>query len=293
MVIVNTSKIKLKRSTDSVAGFFIVFLGRKTKLGVFRYIIYKDKCKMNNIKEFFEKRTSVRRYEREPISEEAMSTIYAAIQNTPTSYNGQQFSVIDVTDQELKEKLYEIIGQKQIKTCNHFMLFCADYNKIGLLANGKGLEMPEFNNTLDGVFVGVIDAALAMSSAYTAARAYGLGCCCIGYARTANPAKIAEVLNLPKGVFVVCGLSIGVPREAPDVKPKQSKSIMIHDNVYSSEGLLERLVNYDSAITEYNKTRSGTQTDNDWVSHMLDYYSEAMNYNMLEYLKAQGFDIKK
>ena len=42
--------------------------------------------------------------------------IYEAIRNAPTSYNGQQFSVIAVTDQALKEQLYEITGQKQIKT---------------------------------------------------------------------------------------------------------------------------------------------------------------------------------
>ena len=44
------------------------------------------------LKDLFEKRTSVRRYEREPIPQEALDTIYAAIRNTPTSYNGQQFS---------------------------------------------------------------------------------------------------------------------------------------------------------------------------------------------------------
>ena len=81
------------------------------------------------LKDLFEKRTSVRRYEREPIPQEALDTIYAAIRNTPTSYNGQQFSVIDISDQELKEKLYEITNQKQIKTCNPSVIYTADFNK--------------------------------------------------------------------------------------------------------------------------------------------------------------------
>lgn len=248
---------------------------------------------MDDVKYFFEKRTSVRRYEREAIPEDVMNVIYTAIMNTPTSYNGQQFSVIDISDQKVKEKLYEVIGQKQIKTCNRFLVFCADYNKIGVLAKDKGLAMPDFTKTLDGVFVGVIDAALAMSNAYTAARAYGIGSCCIGYTRTANPQKIAEVLNLPKGVFVVCGLTLGVPREAPDVKPKQPQEVVIHSNAYTESGLLEKMDNYDKQIKEYNATRSGTQTDNDWVSHILDYYKDAMNYEMLEYLRQQGFDVTK
>ena len=75
-------------------------------------------------------RRSIRRYEREPISQEDIDYIYEAIRNTPTSYNGQQFSVIDITDRQIKEKLYDLTGQKQIKTCSHFMVFCADYYKI-------------------------------------------------------------------------------------------------------------------------------------------------------------------
>ena len=60
-------------------------------------------------------RRSIRRYEYDPIPEGDMDFIYAAIRNTPTSYNGQQFSVIDICDQDIKQKLYEITNQKQIK----------------------------------------------------------------------------------------------------------------------------------------------------------------------------------
>lgn len=248
---------------------------------------------MDKIKVFFEQRTSVRRYEREPIPEVALSTIYTAIRNTPTSYNGQQFSVIDISSQELKEQLYEIIGQKQVKTCNRFMVFCADFNKIGMLAEKKGVEMPDFTHTVDGVFVGVIDATLAMSSAYTAAGACGLGCCCIGYTRTADPEKMAEILSLPKGVFVVCGLAIGVPREHPDIKPKEPLEVVIHQNKYSTEGMLDNLIDYDNSVQTYNASRSGTKTDNDWCAHIVDYYKDAMKYNMLDYIKSQGFDVIK
>ena len=247
---------------------------------------------MDDIKKMFDERTSVRRYEREPISEHALSVIYSAITNTPTSYNGQQFSVIDITDQEMKEKLYEIIGQKQIKTCNRFFVFCADYNKITKLSEAKGLDIPRVTDTMDGVMVGIIDATLAMSSAMIAAQSCGLGSCCIGYTRTADPERLAKLLQLPKGVFVVCGLAVGVPRERPDVKPKQPQGAVIHINRYNEEGLLDRLKYYDDIIKVYNSTRNGVKTDNDWCGHILDYYKDIMGYNMMEYLKSQGFDVK-
>ncbi len=247
---------------------------------------------MRDIRQTLLDRTSIRRYEREPISQETMDFIYEAIRNTPTSYNGQQFSVIDISDQTLKEELYAITNQKQLKTCNRLLCFCADYNKIALLAKRKGLDMPPFNDTMDGVTIGIIDAALAMMSAVVAAEACGLGCNCIGYLRTVDPPKVAELLKLPKGVFLVCGLALGIPREHPDLKPKQSTAITIHKNAYrqDTEALTDELLNYDAIITQYNKTRSGATSDNDWCDHILDYYRHGLSYRIKDYLKAQGFD---
>lgn len=248
---------------------------------------------MKSVKDTLLQRRSIRRYEREDISAADMQLIYDAIRNTPTSYNGQQFSVIDVTDQALKEQLYELTQQKQIKTCNHFLVFCADYNKVRKIAEFKNVEMPDFEHTADGVIVGIVDASLALMSALVAAESCGLGTCCIGYTRTAAPEAIAELLKLPKGVFIVCGLAIGIPREMPDLKPKQSEKLLIHSNCYRGDDVVKDMVDYDSKIIEFNATRSGTKSDNDWASHIVDYYNQAMNYNMLDALKNCGYDIIK
>lgn len=246
---------------------------------------------MKSVKDTLLQRRSIRRYERDNINPECMELIHKAIRNTPTSYNGQQFTVIDIDDQDLKEKLYEIVGAKQIKTCNHFLLFCADYNKITLMAEEKGIEMPDFTNTMDGVIVGVVDATLAMMSALVAAESCGLGTCCIGYARTASPEGIAKALKLPQGVFAVCGLAIGVPREQPDMKPKQPESLIIHHNSYRQDDMVPELTEYDAAIRHFNTTRSGDKTDNDWAAHIIGYYREAMGYDMLHALARRGFDV--
>lgn len=248
---------------------------------------------MKDVKETLLQRTSVRRYEREAIPQKTMDFIFRAVENTPTSYNGQQFSVIDIDDQELKEKLYELTNQKQLKTCNRLLIFLADFNKISLLAEKKGLKWPEINNCMDGVFLGIIDASLAMMSAVVAAQAAGLGSNCVGYLRTVDPAKLAELLELPKGVFVVCGLALGIPREQPDLKPKQPTPLMFFKNKYrhDNEKLVEELEAYDEVVRNYNATRAGGISTNDWVSHILDYYDHATRYRILDYLKAQGFDI--
>lgn len=239
-------------------------------------------------------RRSIRRYEREAVTPEQMNFIFEAIRNTPTSYNGQQFSVIDIDDQQLKLKLYELTGQKQIKTCSRFLAFCADFHKITLMSRVKDVGMPPFTSTADGLIVGTVDAALAMMSAVTAAGALGLGTCCIGYARTAAPAEISSLLRLPRGVYLVCGLAIGVPREMPDLKPKQPLEAVVHHNAYSDDlPLVDALEKYDAEVTAYNAVRAGSKTTNDWTAHIISYYVEAMNYNMLDALRDRGFDPRK
>ncbi len=250
---------------------------------------------MKDVKESLLQRTSVRRYERESIPQATMDFIYQAVANTPTSYNGQQYSVIDISDQALKEKLYELTNQKQLKTCNRLLIFCSDYNKITLLAKRKGIDVPPFTSTMDAVTIGIIDASLAMMSAVVAAQACGLGSNCVGYLRTVDPAKVAELLKLPKGVFVVCGLALGVPREQPDLKPKQPKELLFFPNEYrqDTEQLTDQLADYDTVVQTYNRNRAGGTTDNDWCGHILDYYRHACDYRILDYLRAQGYEVQK
>lgn len=247
---------------------------------------------MKSVKDTILDRVSCRRYEREQPTPEQVEFICQAIANTPTSYNGQQFSVIDVDDQKLKEQLYALTGQKQIKTCSHFFVFCLDYYKICEGAKAKGIEMPAFYNTLDGYTVGAVDAALAMMNAITAAESLGLGTCPIGYARTVNPKAISELLGLPDRVIVICGLAVGVPREHNDHKPKQPLSLLIHRNGYNPDVATD-LLGYDLEVQRYNATRSGATTDNDWIGHMIGYYREAMEYNLIEAFRLRGIYIYK
>lgn len=235
-------------------------------------------------------RRSIRRYTRDSISPADLEFVYAAIRNTPTSYNGQQFTVIDIDDPQLKVKLYELTGQKQIKTCSHFMVFCADYRKIELAAAAKGIETGGFPATADGYTVGVIDASLALMSALVAAESRGLGTCPIGYIRTVDPDAVVSLLGLPRGVMAVCGLAIGVPRELPDLKPKQPVDVVVRHNGYGDDSIVEQILGYDKEVTRYNRTREGTKSDNDWVAHIVGYYREGDEaYDILGAARKQGF----
>lgn len=251
---------------------------------------------MKSVEQALLERRSIRRYEREHIAPEHMDLIHEAIRNTPTSYNGQQFSVIDVSDPDTKLKLYELVGEKQIKTCDHFLVFLSDYHEISVLASEKGVEEPigPFCHTLDGITVGMIDASLALMSAVAMGEALGLGTCCIGHIRNAHTHEVAELLRLPERAFVVCGLALGIPREMPQMKPKRPTSLVIHSNTYAPDAdMLPQLRAYDEEITEYNRTRSGGTSQNDWCAHIVDYYREGVDFDMLAYVRAQGYGADK
>lgn len=238
------------------------------------------------------KRRSVRRYKREDINPEDLDFIREAVRNTPTSYNGQQFSVIEVTDQTLKEELAAITGQKQLKTAAIDFLFLSDFNKMDVASNALGLSNPHFENTADGLMVGVIDASLAMMGAIVACEARDLGCCPIGYARTADPARIAQLFELPQGVFLVCGLAVGIPAEMPDMKPKQPMDLCFFKNRYGVGGMAQKLLDYNQLVIRYHQTRSTNKSDEDWAAHILEYYREGMGYDMLAFLRQQGYGMK-
>lgn len=249
---------------------------------------------MKSVKESLLERRSIRAYKPEAISPEQLDFIYEAIRNTPTSVNGQQFSVIDVTDPELKGKMYELTGMKHVETCSHFFLFCADYHKAEVAADAEGIALADFHDTAEGLLVGTVDATLAMMSAIVAAESLGLGSCCIGFARIAAPREISDLVGLPKSVYVVCGLTVGVPDELPDLKPKQPVGLSIHKERYPLDDDMRPLLQkYNEEIDHYNKTRSGSQSDFDWIHRIAGYYEQASQLHMLEFLRSQGFGLKQ
>lgn len=245
------------------------------------------------VTETFLERRCIRKYEHQPISEDDLKFIRAAVRNTPTSYNAQQFSVIEVTDQALKDELADLIGQSQLKNAAVDFMFLSDFNKMAIAAKAKGLPAPEFQNTVDGLVVGTIDASLAMMSAISAAVSRGLGTCPIGYARTVDPKKITEILKLPQGVYLVCALAVGIPANMPDLKPKQPEDIVFFKNTYGITNMAEKLLEYDKTITAYHKKRSANQSDEDWIGQMLAYYQEAMATEFKSFLKGQGYGMIK
>lgn len=246
-----------------------------------------------SVSETLLQRRCVRHYENRAIPEEDMRFIREAVRNTPTSYNGQQYSVIEITDQPIKEKMAEISAMKQLATAPLVLMFLVDYHKIAVAAKDENLEMPPFYNSADGLIVGVIDASLAMMGAIVAAESRGLGTCPVGYIRTVAPNDICKLLKLPKEVFPICALAIGIPANLPQLKPKEPLDLLFFKNVYGVQDMPEKLRAYNEKVIQYHQTRASHASDQDWLEKTLFYYKERVSANVLPALKAQGFALDK
>lgn len=235
-------------------------------------------------------RRSYRKYKDLPIEPEKLETIFAAIQNSPTSMNGQQFSVVAITEQSLKNEIMEHAGgQEHLKKNGILLIFCVDYHKIEHIAKASGQEVP-FAGTIESLLVGSVDCALAIQNAVVASLSLGLQTCCIGYIRNKGAQFVSKKLELPQHVFPICGLVIGYSEHQPDLKPKQSIPLFIHYNKYDYKNQLQYLQQYDEVMEKFNGTRAdGTKVGN-WSSNLIK--ALATNYNtepIKGWLKEQGF----
>lgn len=184
------------------------------------------------IKELTE-RKSVRAYTDEPVDPQKKSVIIQAAMEAPTAGNQQLYTILDITDQKLKETLAE--------TCDHqpfiakalmVLIFCADCQKWydAYLLGECGPRKPGPGDLM----LAVTDAAIAAQNAVTAAWSLGIGSCYIGDIMERCETH-RELLHLPDYVFPAVMVVFGYPTEQQKkrLKPERCRQeYIVHENGY-------------------------------------------------------------
>jgi nitroreductase len=191
---------------------------------------------MNKTLKILQSRKSIRSYSNQLITIEDKQAILSAAMRAPTAGNMMLYSIIDITDQKLKEKLSE--------TCDHqpfiakaplVLVFCADYrrwmNKFAISGcDGGTPAKPEEGN----LFLACSDALIAAQTAVVAAESLGIGSCYIGDILEQSETHI-KLLNLPEYVMPITMLVFGYPtpqqkdRKQPD---RFSQEMIVFENTY-------------------------------------------------------------
>ena len=211
---------------------------------------------MNEVIRQLHARKSVRVFEDREIPAEAKQTILNAACQAPTAGNQQLYTILNITDQTLKDQLAVTCDhQSFIATAKMVLIFCADCRKWYRAYLDAGCQPREPG--VGDLMLAVSDANIAAQNAVTAAESLGIGSCYIGDV-SENCEQHRSMLNLPKYVFPAAMLVFGYPtlQQKERTKPQRDDmSHIVHENGYrdmdSSE--LRQLFAARSATLSYEE----------------------------------------
>jgi nitroreductase len=181
--------------------------------------------------EILHNRASVRNYSERKIEPEILDQIFKAAVHGPSGGNLQLWSIIKIQDQEVKDKLGEMVFQKFISKAPLNLLFCMDLKRNEILA-GKGFAPYTARKSFRHFWISFQDTVIAAQNICVAADAFRIGSCYIGTIMEFHQETV-EMFKLPEGVYPVVLVSLGYPKgKYPEPRKKFSADIMVHDEVY-------------------------------------------------------------
>ena len=244
-------------------------------------------------------RASVRKFSKKNISKELLTLLLTAAQSAPSKSNLQQYSIMVIQNQSLKNEISKLIGDtKWALTAPVFLLFLADIRRNIKITNYKGYNHK--NNNVDTFMNGVIDSALSMQSMISASESIGLGICPISMIRNIIE-EVKNLCKLPKGVFPIAGLALGWPDEKSPVSIRLPQDIVTHYNTYNEKNLMDKINQYDERVfkvapIERNKQRHvdiyGVAKKGTWSENISRQLSVAERKDFKKWLKNHGFSLE-
>jgi FMN reductase (NADPH) len=201
------------------------------------------------------KHVSVREFTDEKVGDDQVELLLRSAQAAASSNFLQAYSIIEITDEELKEDLAALSGdQPFIATASNFFIFCADLHRNEELMIEKEVNISQQLEGADAFIVATVDASLAAQNLVVAAESMGLGTCYIGGVRE-NIVQISQLLELPNFVYPVFGVVVGHPAHRNAPKPRLPLAAVYSENRYNPD-TIETMWEYDEALQDYYARRA-------------------------------------
>ena len=229
-------------------------------------------------------RKSVRVFTDREITPEEKALILQSAAQAPTAGNQQLYTILDITDQAIKDTLVKTCdNQPFIATAKMLLIFCADCKKWYDAFRFAGCEPRQ--PRVGDLALAISDATIAAQNAVVAAESLGIGSCYIGDIME-NCEAHRELLHLPQYVFPCCMLVFGYPTEQQLQRTKPVRAAMhhvVHENGYREmdaaelEAMLTKNVaagnTYENWIPAFCKRKYNSE------------FSREMSRSVGEYLK--------
>lgn len=213
---------------------------------------------MNPVLQQLTERKSVRVFTDRPISAQEREAILCGAVNAPTAGNQQMYTILDITDPEMKQKLARSCDdQPFIAQGKLVLIFCADCQKWydGFVSAGCQPRKPGVGDLM----LAVTDAVIAAQNAVVAAHSMGIGSCYIGDVME-NCEYHRQLLNLPEYVFPAAMLVFGYPTEQQLRREKPARVALehvVHENGYRRMD--------DEELQQMWESRCAPKSYEDWM----------------------------
>lgn len=218
---------------------------------------------MNQVIQQLKKRKSVRVFTDRQIQPEEVSAVLEAAVNAPTAGNQQLYTIIHVTDPELKAQLAESCDhQPFIAQAPLVLVFCADCRKW--YQTFSEYDCDPRKPGVGDLMLAVSDTNIAAQNAVVAAHSLGIGSCYIGDIME-NAEKQRQLLSLPPYVFPAAMLVFGYPTEGQLERPKPPRSDMrhiVHENSYRDMDAIE--------LKQMLSVKAGARSFDQWIKAFCD-----------------------
>ena len=212
---------------------------------------------MNETLSMMYSRKSVRVFEDKEISDDIKQQILRAAMQAPTAGNSMFYSIIDVTDQQLKDRLAVTCdNQPFIAKAPMVLIFAADYRRWLRKFKQAGCEDIRPLGMGD-LLLSANDAVIAAHTACMAAESLGIGSCYIGDI-IENWEIHRELLSLPEFTAPVSMLVFGYPTQQQKDRSQPvrfPKEMIVFENKYHdlSEDELKEYMGDDKTQAYYKR----------------------------------------
>jgi nitroreductase len=154
-------------------------------------------------------RRSIRTYKEECIPKDKLEKLLEAARLAPSAGNRQNWKFIVVENEQIKKQLVTASNnQAFVSTASHVIAGVGDFAQ-------KWHQ---------------VDLAIALEHIALEAVELGLGTCWIG---AFNEEDVKKILKIPQDKKVVALLTVGVPAESPDARPRKSLDEIVAYNEYT------------------------------------------------------------
>ena len=204
---------------------------------------------------------TIRAYKERPLTEAEIETLMEVARHTATASYLQGYTVLHITDPQVREKIYAASGQPYVGgTKGDMFIFVVDLYRNSRIRAEQGVSS-EALSSMNLFLTGAEDALLAAQNVVVAAESMGLGTVYLG-SILADPRLVVDALELPELTFPILGLLVGHSDQEPGQKPRLPLSILTAENTYPRvESYTEALADYDREVTEYYDLRSGSRLE--------------------------------